>query len=86
MRGFTLSYAAKIFVLMILYDFCLLPAKFCYVIICVLNVESRVQIAEQCAPSKFPVVRRTLFAGATISVSHYSPNECFVGGQFNVSA
>jgi hypothetical protein len=28
--GFALSYAANVFILMILYDFCLLPAQFCY--------------------------------------------------------
>jgi hypothetical protein len=30
--GFTLSYAANMFILMILYDYCLLPAQFCYII------------------------------------------------------
>jgi hypothetical protein len=28
--GFASSYTANVFILMILYDFCLLPAKFCY--------------------------------------------------------
>jgi hypothetical protein len=31
--GFALSYAANMFILMILYDFCLLPAQFCYIIV-----------------------------------------------------
>jgi hypothetical protein len=52
MSGFALSYAANIFILMILYDFCLLPAQFCYIIIYIRNVESRVQIADLCAPLK----------------------------------
>jgi hypothetical protein len=31
--GFALSYVANICVLMILYEFCVLPATFCYIII-----------------------------------------------------
>jgi hypothetical protein len=31
--GSALCYAAKIFILMILYDFCLLPAQFCYTVV-----------------------------------------------------
>jgi hypothetical protein len=46
MSGFTLSYIANMFILMILYDFCLLPAQFCYT----RKVESCVQIADRCAP------------------------------------
>jgi hypothetical protein len=45
MSGFTLSNTTNMFVLMILYDFCLLPAQFCYIIIHIWKVESRVQIA-----------------------------------------
>jgi hypothetical protein len=50
--GFALSYAVNMFILMILCDFSLLPAQFCYIIICTWKVESRVQIADRCAPSK----------------------------------
>jgi hypothetical protein len=46
--GFALSYIANMFILMILYDFCVSPAKFCYVIAYIGQVESRVQIAGQC--------------------------------------
>jgi hypothetical protein len=35
------------FILMILYDFCLLPTQFCYMIVYIRRVESRVQIADQ---------------------------------------
>jgi hypothetical protein len=48
MSGFALSYAANISILMVLYDLCLLPAQFYYVIVRVRKVESRVQIAALC--------------------------------------
>jgi hypothetical protein len=48
--GFALSNIANIFVLMILYDFCLLPALFSYVIVNVRNLESRMHIADWCVP------------------------------------
>jgi hypothetical protein len=50
--GFALSYAANIFVLMILYDLCLLPAEFVYIIVYILKVESREQIVARGAPWK----------------------------------
>jgi hypothetical protein len=59
--GFALSYTTNMFILMILYDFCLLPAQFCYLIVYIRTVESRVQIADLCVPWKIPMVRRTLF-------------------------
>jgi hypothetical protein len=49
MSGFDLFYAANIFNLMILYDFCLLPAQFYYIIIYTWKIESRVQITDWCA-------------------------------------
>jgi hypothetical protein len=52
MSGFALSYPTNMFILMILYDFCLLPAQFHYMIVHRWKVESRVQIADQCAPWK----------------------------------
>jgi hypothetical protein len=33
--GFALFYAANVFILMILYDFCLSSAQFCYIIVCI---------------------------------------------------
>jgi hypothetical protein len=48
--GFALSNGVNIFVIMILYDLCLLPALFCYVIIYKWDLESQVQIANRCAP------------------------------------
>jgi hypothetical protein len=50
--GFTLSYTANMFILMILYDFCLSPAQFCYIIVYIRKVESCVQVADRCAPWK----------------------------------
>jgi hypothetical protein len=52
MSGFALSYTTNMFILMILYDFCLLPAQFCYIIVYTGKVESCVQIADRCAPWK----------------------------------
>jgi hypothetical protein len=50
--GFALSNIANIFILMILYDFCLLPALFCYVIVNVRNLESHMNITDRRAPRK----------------------------------
>jgi hypothetical protein len=41
----------NMFILVILYDFCLLPAQFCYVYIW--KDESHTQMVDQCAPWKF---------------------------------
>jgi hypothetical protein len=49
MSDFALSYTANMFILMILYDFCLLSAHFCYTIVYIWKVESHVQIADRCA-------------------------------------
>jgi hypothetical protein len=46
MSGIALSCTANMFILMILYDFWLLPT----IIVYIRKVESRVQIAERCAP------------------------------------
>jgi hypothetical protein len=40
LSGFTLFYNRNTFILMILYDFCLLPAQFCYIIVYIRKVES----------------------------------------------
>jgi hypothetical protein len=50
--AFTLSYKVNIFILMILYDFCLSPESFCYIIVYIRKVESCVQVAERCVPWK----------------------------------
>jgi hypothetical protein len=52
MSGFILSYTANRLILMILYDFCLLPAQVCYTVVYIWKVESGVQIADRCAPWK----------------------------------
>jgi hypothetical protein len=52
MSGFALSYTANMFILMILYDFSLLPVQCCYIIVYIWKVESRVQFADRCAPWK----------------------------------
>jgi hypothetical protein len=52
MSRFALSNAANMFNLMTLYDFCLLPAQFCYIIVHIRKVESRVQIVNLCATWK----------------------------------
>jgi hypothetical protein len=48
--GFPFSYAAKMFIILILYDFCLLPDQFCYIIVYTQKVESCVQISDLYAP------------------------------------
>jgi hypothetical protein len=52
MSGVNLSYTANMFILMILYYFCLSPAQFYNIVVYIRKVESCVQIAERCAPWK----------------------------------
>jgi hypothetical protein len=52
MSGFVVSYTANMFILMILYDFCLSYAQFCYIIVYIRKVESRAKIADRCATWK----------------------------------
>jgi hypothetical protein len=61
MSSFALSYTAKMFILMTLYDFCLLPAQFWYIIIYVGKADSHVQNANHYEPSKFPMEQITFF-------------------------
>jgi hypothetical protein len=49
------------FILMILYDFFLLPAQFCYVIVYTRKVESMCQLRTDVYLGKFSVVRIILF-------------------------
>jgi hypothetical protein len=51
--GFTFSNVAKICIFMILYDPCLLPARFRYVIIRIRYLARHVHFADWCAPWKF---------------------------------
>jgi hypothetical protein len=53
--NFALSYAANMASLMILHELCLLPTRFCCIIVYIRKFESRVHLG------KFPIVRRTLF-------------------------
>jgi hypothetical protein len=52
MFSYTLSYCANMFILIILYDFCLLPAQFRVIIVYTREVESCVQIVARYAPWK----------------------------------
>jgi hypothetical protein len=52
MSAFYLSYAANMFILMILCNFCLLPEQICYIIVYIGKTESGVQIADRRAPSE----------------------------------
>jgi hypothetical protein len=61
MSGFTLSYTANMFILMIPYDFCLFPAQFCYIIVYIWKVKSCVKLRTGVHLEKYPMVRRTLF-------------------------
>jgi hypothetical protein len=98
--GFDLSNIANIFIFMILYDFCLLPTWFCYVIVNVRNLESHMHIADQ-----FPTretangAENLIYAVAAISIDGFSvansqagqaylirSNQGFVECQFNVGA
>jgi hypothetical protein len=50
--GFSISYPTNTLILMILYNFCLLPAQFRYITLYILKGESGVQIVDQCVPWK----------------------------------
>jgi hypothetical protein len=52
MPGFALSYTTYMFILMILYNFCLLPIQLCYIIVYIWNAESSMQTADWCEPQK----------------------------------
>jgi hypothetical protein len=60
MPGFALSYTAKIFILMILYDL-VLPAKFSYVIVYHGKLKALWKSQTGVQLEKFPILRRTLF-------------------------
>jgi hypothetical protein len=97
--GFALSSISNIWIMMISYDFCVLPPWFCYEIVNVWSFEKHVQIADQCAPWKSATgvenlvlhalhlkkIRVCLKLSSMAVISHYWPNECFVEGYFNVS-
>jgi hypothetical protein len=64
---FTLSYAAHMFIFMILYDFCLLPAQSCCIIVYLQKVESNVQIVDWwCTLENFLCCGEPCFTGAGI--------------------
>jgi hypothetical protein len=50
--GFALPYIADICIFIILYDFCLLAASFCYIIVNVRNIERFMQFSDRCVPWK----------------------------------
>jgi hypothetical protein len=89
MSGFALSYTGNMFILMILYDFCLLLAQFCYVIIYIWSLKVVCKSWTSVHLGKFLIVQRS-FSGAAIligrcvpliprrpaSVSHYRSNQC----------
>jgi hypothetical protein len=60
--AFLLSYTANKFILMVLYNFCLSPAQFCYIIVYMRKIENREQISEGYEP-------RTISSGAKNLVS-----------------
>jgi hypothetical protein len=51
---FALTYTANMFILMILYDFCLSPAQFYCAVVYIWKVENCVQIADRCAVKLYP--------------------------------
>jgi hypothetical protein len=64
--GFTLSIIENIFIFMIWDNFCLLPAKFYYVIINMQNSESHMHITNRCVPRKIANgAENFIFAGVT---------------------
>lgn len=99
--GFTLSYVANMVILLVLYDLCLLPVYFCYIIIHmqVWEIDSHVKIAAWWTPWKISDGEENLVfqvlqsqeVGTCLKfpgrtcTSHYCSNESFMDGYFNVS-
>jgi hypothetical protein len=69
--GFALSNVSNIFIFMILDDFSLLPAWFCYLIINVRYMKSLMHIAMRFG--KLPMVRRTLFCSLCNFIGNILP-------------
>jgi hypothetical protein len=61
MSGFALSYTANMFIPMVLYDFCLLPAQFSYIIVHIWKVQTACKSRTGVYLGKYPVVQSTLF-------------------------
>jgi hypothetical protein len=55
MVGFTLSYSANMFILIVLYDFCFLPAQFCYIIVYIRKGVNCLQITDWYAVWKISI-------------------------------
>jgi hypothetical protein len=53
LSGFSFSGVRNIYIFMILYDLCSLPAQFPPVILNIRYMENHVQLAKRCAPWKF---------------------------------
>jgi hypothetical protein len=68
MYWFTLSYAANMFILMILYDFCLFPAQFCYMYnhIHMEDWKLRINPGSMCNLKDFQWCGEPCFAGTAI--------------------
>jgi hypothetical protein len=66
MSGFALSYTVNMFSLLILYDFCLLPAQFHYIIVYIWKVESCANHRLVCTLENLQWCGKPCFAGAAI--------------------
>jgi hypothetical protein len=72
MLGFIFAYVSDIYIIMSLYDFCLLPTYFCYVIINVRNLEtSDEKCGLVCALVGYQWCKGLHFTGATILTDGY---------------
>jgi hypothetical protein len=69
--GFTFSYIANHCIFMILCDLCLLPAKFCYVIINIRHLENHVQRAPMCTLEIYQWWGEPYFTSGEISKDGY---------------
>jgi hypothetical protein len=74
MLGFVFAQVSNIYIIVILYDFCLLPAYFCQVIVNLRNLERPMQSASRCAPWWVTSgAEDSYFAGAAISTDGCPP-------------
>jgi hypothetical protein len=94
MSGFALSYAASMFILMILYHFCLLPSKYRHTVVYKWKAKSLVQIADRCTSCtmssvagntawqalQFQEVGVCRWFQGGVSIIHYRSNQCFMEG------
>jgi hypothetical protein len=92
--GFVFACVSKIYIFMILYDFCLLLASFCYIVVNVRNFECQMKSAGRCVPlqvtsgAEGSILQALQFQQVAVrhklpgwtGISHFGRNQCIIEG------